>query len=55
MGANHWRAVKITEFERRQMKTLKDELDQEYKAQTGLGKQSSKEQAAAKLSSSSQT
>jgi hypothetical protein len=37
------------------MKVLKEELDQEYRAQTGPEKPTSKDQAAEKLSSSSRT
>src|SRR3546814_13634615 len=35
-AAERWRAIKITDFERRQMAALRAELDQEYEAQTGL-------------------
>ncbi len=38
-AAERWRAIKITDFERRQMNALRAELDQEYEAQTGLVKQ----------------
>ncbi len=54
-AAERWRAVKITDFERRQMKALKEELDQEYRNQIGPEKPASKDQAASKLSSSSRT
>jgi transposase-like protein len=54
-AAERWRAVKITDFERRQMTALRKELDQEYEAQSGLAKQSSRGLHAHKLSSSSQT
>jgi hypothetical protein len=37
-AAERWRAIKITDFERRQMAALRQELDQEYGAQTGLAK-----------------
>ncbi len=49
------RAIKLTDFERRQMAALKKELDQEYEAQSGLAKQPLKGLHANKLSSSSQT
>lgn len=54
-AAERWRAVKVTDFERRQMKVLKEELDQEYRAQTGPEKPTSRDQAAEKISSSSRT
>jgi transposase-like protein len=50
-----WRAIKLTDFERRQMAALRKELDQEYEARSGIHKQSSKGLHADKLSSSSQT
>jgi len=54
-AAERWRAVKITDFERRQMMAVRAELDQEYEAQTGLAKQSSKGPSVDNLSSSSRT
>ena len=54
-AAGRWRPIKITAFERRQMDAVRKELDQEYEAQFGLAKQSSKEKTAEKLSSSSRT
>ncbi len=33
-AAEHWRGVRITEFERRQLKALRDELDKEFTART---------------------
>lgn len=54
-AAERWRAIKVTEFERRQMTVLRDEMDQEYRAQNGLETETSKEKAAGKLSSSSRT
>ena len=47
-AAERWRAVRITEFERRQMDALRDELDQEYEAENGLKRR-------ARLSSTSRT
>ncbi len=52
-GAKRWRAIKLTDFERRQMAALRKELDQEYETQSGLAKQPSKGLTADKLSSSS--
>jgi hypothetical protein len=37
-AAERWRAIKITDFERRQMAAVRQELDQEYQAQNGLAK-----------------
>ncbi len=41
-AAERWRAVKITDFERRQMAAIRAELDQAYEAQNGLDKPASK-------------
>jgi transposase-like protein len=54
-AAERWRPIKITAFERRQMEAAREDLDQEYEAQTGLTKQSLKEAAANKLSSRNRT
>ncbi len=54
-AAQRWRAIKLTDFERRQVAPLRKELDQEYEAQSGLAKQPSKGLSTGKLSSSSQT
>jgi transposase-like protein len=54
-AAERWRAIRVTDFERRQMKALRAELDQEYEAQNGLARQSSKDDATSKLSSTSRT
>ncbi len=54
-AAERWRPIKVTPFEHRQMAALREDLDHEYKAQTGLAKQSSKKPTANNLSSSSRT
>ena len=54
-AAERWRSVKVTEFERRQMAAVRNELDQEYEAMVGLGRQSAKGAPANKLSSTSRT
>lgn len=54
-AAERWRAVKITDFERRQMDSLRAELDQEYETQIGLEKRASKAKPQAQLSSNSRT
>jgi predicted RNA polymerase sigma factor len=35
-AAEHWRAIRITDFEHRQMAALRRELDQEYETRNGL-------------------
>jgi len=45
-AAERWRSVKITEFERRQMAAVRNELDQEYEAMVGLPRQSTKDATA---------
>ena len=37
-AAERWRAIRITDFERRQIAALRQELDQQYEAHTGLAK-----------------
>jgi transposase-like protein len=54
-AAERWRAVKISDFERRQMAALRTELDQEYEAQTGLNQGASKAKPQTQLSSTSRT
>jgi transposase-like protein len=54
-AAERWRPIKITAFEHRQMQAARKELDQEYEAQNGLAKQTSKEAAANNLSSRNRT
>ena len=54
-AAERWRAIKVAPFEHRQMDALREELDQEYKAQTGRAKQTSDEAPATKLSSRNRT
>ena len=54
-AAERWRPIKVSAFERRQMQAVREELDHEYEAQTGLAKQPSTEATADNLSSSSRT
>jgi transposase-like protein len=54
-AAERWRAIKITDFERRQMAALRQELDREYEAQTGLAKTTSKGTSSRQISSTSRT
>ncbi|NIQ95109.1 MAG: hypothetical protein GWN87_13550, partial [Desulfuromonadales bacterium] len=37
-AAERWRTIRITEFERRQMDAVRQELDRLYEADNGLGK-----------------
>jgi len=54
-AAERWRAIKVNDFERRQMAALREELDQEYEARTGLVKPSSGEASQTNLSSRKRT
>ena len=54
-AAERWRAIRITDFERRQMAAIREELDQEYEARNELGPKPSANAHRPKLSSTSQT
>ena len=54
-AAERWRALKVSDFERRQMIAVREELDREYEAQIGLAKTAPGRTPAVKLPSSSQT
>ena len=54
-AAERWRAIRITDFERRQMNALRQELDQDYEARNGLASRSSPDVPHVKLSSTSRT
>jgi transposase-like protein len=54
-AAERWRAIKVTDFERRQMAAVRRELDQEYETRNGLTKKPSADSPDTKLSSSSRT
>jgi transposase-like protein len=54
-ASERWRAIKITDFERRQMAALRKELDQEYEARNGLVKEASTGRAQTNLSSRNRT
>ena len=54
-AAERWRAIKITDFERRQMQAVRQELDQEYEARNSLAPKPSADAGHAKLSSTSRT
>ena len=40
-AAERWRAIRVSELERRQMCAVREELDYEYEAQNGLGTKAS--------------
>jgi putative transposase len=54
-AAERWRAIKLTNFERRQMAAVRAELDQEYQATIDAPTTSSARSTPADLSSSSWT
>ena len=54
-AAERWRSVKVTEFERRQIATVRNELDQEYEVAVGLDAKPSKEDIRVRISSNSRT
>ena len=54
-AAERWRAIRVSELERRQMHAAREELDQEYEAANGLGEQASAPARQAKISSTSRT
>jgi putative transposase len=54
-AAERWRSIRITEFERRQMAALRQELDQDYEAAIGLDATRSKPAPATKIPSRSRT
>lgn len=53
-AAERWRAIRITDFERRQMAAIREEIDQEYEARNGLAARSA-DAPHTELSSSSRT
>ena len=53
--AERWRAIRVTDFERRQMEAVRKELDHEYEARNGLVPKTSANADQTKLSSTSQT
>jgi len=54
-AAERWRAVKVTEFERRQMTAVRKQLDHEYEATLGLNPKPAKDEAQVRISSNSRT
>ncbi|MFQ5567992.1 MAG: IS256 family transposase [Paracoccaceae bacterium] len=54
-AAERWRAIRVSDFERHQIKAVREELDQEYKAHTGFAKPKASNPRLDKLSSTSRT
>ncbi len=54
-AAERWRAIRVSELERRQMHAVREELDREYEAHNGLGEKTSAPARQTKLSSTSRT
>ena len=54
-AAERWRAIRVSELERRQMRAAREELNREYEAANGLGPKASAPARQAKISSTSQT
>jgi transposase-like protein len=54
-AAERWRAIKVSDFERRQMAAVRQEIDQEYETRNGLATKPSADADHAKLSSTSRT
>jgi putative transposase len=54
-AADRWRAIKFTDFERRQIATVRQELDQEYQNQITTPAAPSAPASAPRFSSSSRT
>jgi len=54
-AAEHWRSIKVTEVETRQLTAVRKELDREYEAMIGLNAKPSKDASPVKIFSSSRT
>ena len=54
-AAERWRAIRVSELERRQMRAVGEELDHEYEAANGLGTKASAPAHPAQSSSTSRT
>ena len=54
-AAERWRAIRVSELERRQMRAAREELNQEYEAQNGLDAKTSAPTRRAKISSTAGT
>ena len=54
-AAERWRAIRVSQLERRQMCAVREELDHGYEAQNGLGTKASAPAHQDKISSTSRT
>ena len=54
-AAERWRAIRVSELERRQMRAAREELNQEYEAANGLAAKTSAPAHPAKISSTART
>ena len=54
-AAERWRAIRVSELERRQMRAAREELDHEYEAQNGLATKTSAPEHRTKISSTTRT
>ena len=54
-AAERWRAIRVCQLERRQMRAVREELDHEYEARNGLGTKASAPAHPAQSSSTSRT
>ena len=54
-AAERWRAIRVSELERRQMRAAREELNQEYEAQNGLATKTSAPEHRVKISSTART
>jgi len=54
-AAERWRAIKVTDFERRQMDNLGKELDHEYEDRNGLANPASQKPSQTKIPSKNRT
>ena len=54
-ASERWRAIRVSELERRQMRAVREELNHEYEAPNGLDKTTSAPARRAKLSSTART
>jgi putative transposase len=54
-ASERWRAIKTSNFERRQLTALREEVDKEYDVRIGLVKEASTEKVQTNLSSKNRT
>ena len=54
-AAERWQAIRVSELERRQMRAVREELNQEYEAPNGIAAKTSAPEHRAKISSTART